>query len=293
MKLVHNIFMNIWNDLTWIEPLRSPFLTTFFEAITLMGYPVFLILFISFGYFYWSPSRFTRIAMMLFISGIINSFLKDYFQDSRPAIEFMLDPKVGTSYGLPSGHAQIAVTLWGLLAYELKNKWVSLGAIVLILLICFSRLYLGVHDIEDITLGLLVGSLILAIWHFVISCNLFQKLSRLNILISILIFQFVAYVFYPAHEGHAISVWFLGAMMGWYIGFSNVNLINNKLTNLFLSIVSIGVVFFAMVALTNLANNISYSIVNSLFIYTLGILFSFIVTYLIPRIWILLGLASK
>ena len=170
--------MNIWNDLTWIEPLRNPILTPFFEAITLMGYPVFLILFISFGYYYWSPSRFTRIAMMLFISGIINSFLKDYFQDPRPAIEFMLDPKVGTSYGLPSGHAQIAVTLWGLLAYELKDKWISLGALVLILLICFSRLYLGVHDIEDITLGLLVGSLILAIWHLVISSNLFQKLNK-------------------------------------------------------------------------------------------------------------------
>ena len=67
--------MNIWNDLGWVESLRSPFFTPFFEAITLMGYPVFLILFISFGYFYWSPSRFTRVAMMLFISGIINSFL--------------------------------------------------------------------------------------------------------------------------------------------------------------------------------------------------------------------------
>ena len=285
--------MNIWNDLTWIEPLRNPILTPFLEAVTLMGYPVFLILFISFGYYYWSPSRFTRVAMMLFISGIINSFLKDYFQDPRPAIEFMLDPKVGTSYGLPSGHAQIAVTLWGLLAYELKDKWISLGALVLILLICFSRLYLGVHDIEDIILGLLVGSLILAIWHLIISSNLFQKVNKLNILISILIFQFTAYIFYPTHEGHEISVWFLGAMTGWYIGSSNINLINNKLINLCLSIGSIGVVFFAMVTLTNLADNISHSVVNSLFIYTLGILFSFIVTYVIPRIWILLGLASK
>ena len=285
--------MNIWNDLSWIEPLRSPFFTPFFEAITLMGYPVFLILFISFGYYYWSPLRFTRVAMMLFISAIINSFLKDYFQDPRPAIEFMLDPKIGTTYGLPSGHAQIAVTLWGLLAYELKDKWVLLGAAVLILLICFSRLYLGVHDIQDITYGLLVGLLILAIWHLVISSNLFQKLSRLNILISILIFQFVAYIFYPTHEGHEISVWFLGSMTGWYIGSSNINLIKNKLINLCLSIVSIGVVFFVMVTLTNLADNISNSLVNSLFIYNLGVLFSFIVTYLIPRIWILLGLASR
>jgi glycerophosphoryl diester phosphodiesterase len=285
--------MNIWNDLSWIESLRSPFLTPFFEAITLMGYPVFLILFISFGYFYWSPSRFTRVAMMLFISGIINSFLKDYFQDPRPAIEFMLDPKVGTSYGLPSGHAQIAVTLWGLLAYELKDKWISLGALVLILLVCFSRLYLGVHDIEDITLGLLVGSLILAIWHLIISANLFQKVNKLNILICILVFQLVAYVLYPTHDGHEISVWFLGAMMGWYIGSSNIDLINNKLINICLSFISIGVVFFTMIILTNLAGNFtSTGIIDFLFVYILGILFSFIVTYLIPRLWVFFGLAS-
>ena len=258
-----------------------------------MGYPVFLILFISFGYFYWSPSRFTRVAMMLFISGIINSFLKDYFQDPRPAIEFMLDPKVGTSYGLPSGHAQIAVTLWGLIAYELKDKWVSLGALILVLAICFSRLYLGVHDIQDVSLGLLVGLLILLIWHIVISNNLFKNLSRLNILICILVFQLVAYVLYPTHDGHEISVWFLGAMMGWYIGSSNIDLINNKLINLCLSFISIGVVFFTMIILTNLAGNFtSTGIIDFLFVYILGILFSFIVTYLIPRLWVFFGLAS-
>ena len=114
--------MSIWNDLTWVEDIRSHFLSIFFDTISLAGYPTFLILFISFGYFYWSPSRFSRVAMMLFISGLMNAFLKDFFQDARPAIELMLDPKVGTSYGWPSGHSQIAVTLWGLLAYELKNK---------------------------------------------------------------------------------------------------------------------------------------------------------------------------
>ena len=114
--------MSIWNDLSWVEGIRTPALSVFFENISLAGYPTFLILFISFGYFFWSPSRFSRIAMMLFISGLINGFLKDFFQDPRPLIELMLDPKVGTSYGWPSGHAQIAVTLWGLIAYELKDK---------------------------------------------------------------------------------------------------------------------------------------------------------------------------
>ena len=62
-------------------------------------------------------------------------------------------------------------------------------------------------------------------------------------MICILVFQVVAYIFYPTHDGHEISVWFLGAMLGWYIGSSSYALINNKLVNLCLSFFSIGVVF--------------------------------------------------
>jgi hypothetical protein len=258
-----------------------------------MGYPIFLILFISFGYFYWSSARFTRVAMMLFISGIINLFLKDYFQDPRPPMEFMLDPKIGTSYGLPSGHAQIAVTLWGLLAYELKNKWITVLASILIMLICFSRLYLGVHDIEDVLFGLIIGLLILIIWHFAITSKFFKELSRTNIILFILVFQFMAYIFYPTHHGHEISIWFLGAMGGWYLGSSNINFINNNMINFLLSLISTGAVFFAMIFSTNLADlYTTSSLIGFLTNYSLGFIFSFFVTYIIPSVWVFFSLAS-
>jgi membrane-associated phospholipid phosphatase len=170
--------MSIWNDLSWVEGIRTPALSVFFENISLAGYPTFLILFISFGYFFWSPSRFSRIAMMLFISGLINGFLKDFFQDPRPLIELMLDPKVGTSYGWPSGHAQIAVTLWGLIAYELKDKRATIGAGILIFLIAFSRMYLGVHDLGDVISGLIIGTIILAIWHLAVIHKIYESLSK-------------------------------------------------------------------------------------------------------------------
>ena len=107
--------MSKWNDLSWVEGIRTPGLSIFFENISLAGYPTFLILFISFGYFYWSPSRFSRVAMMLFISGLINAFLKDFFQDPRPDTLLNIDPWSSTidlSYGFPSGHAQLAIVIW-------------------------------------------------------------------------------------------------------------------------------------------------------------------------------------
>jgi glycerophosphoryl diester phosphodiesterase len=285
--------MSIWNDLTWVEGIRSSSLSIFFENISLAGYPTFLILFISFGYFYWSPSRFSRVAMMLFISGLINAFLKDFFQDARPAIELMLDPKVGTSYGWPSGHSQIAVTLWGLLAYELKNKWATIGAITIIILIAFSRIYLGVHDLGDVFAGLIIGGMILLIWHYAVINDLYKSLSKRSWLILILVFQLILYIFYPSHEDHELSIWFLGVMTGWFIGASNINIISNPVKKLLISIFVVCTVFFLLIVITKIESEIiNAGLFGFIFSYILGMTFSIVVTWVIPRLLRLARLAS-
>ena len=284
--------MSIWNDLSWVEGIRTPALSVFFENISLAGYPTFLILFISFGYFFWSPSRFSRIAMMLFISGLINGFLKDFFQDPRPLIELMLDPKVGTSYGWPSGHAQIAVTLWGLIAYELKDKRVTIGAGILIFLIAFSRMYLGVHDLGDVISGLIIGTIILAIWHLAVIYKIYESLSKKSWMMVIGLFQIIIYYFYPVHEGHEANVWFLGVMMGWFIGSSDIHLNSGRVKKLFLSLASIVVVFIGMVSISQLEANIATTgLLGIFYSYALGLIFSILVTWIIPRFWKLFNLA--
>ena len=284
--------MSIWNDLSWVEGIRTPALSVFFENISLAGYPTFLILFISFGYFFWSPSRFSRIAMMLFISGLINGFLKDFFQDPRPLIELMLDPKVGTSYGWPSGHAQIAVTLWGLIAYELKDKRATIGAGILIFLIAFSRMYLGVHDLGDVISGLIIGTIILAIWHLAVIYKIYESLSTKSWMMVIGLFQIIIYYFYPVHEGHEANVWFLGVMMGWFIGSSDIHLNSGRVKKLFLSLASIVIVFIGMVSISQLEANIAMTgLLGIFYSYALGLIFSILVTWIIPRFWKLFNLA--
>ena len=285
--------MSVWNDLSWVEGIRSPFLNIFFDTISLAGYPTFLILFISFGYFYWSPARFSRVAMMLFISALINIFLKDFFQDPRPAIELMLDPKVGTTYGWPSGHSQIAVTLWGLLAYELKNKWITVGAISTIILIAFSRMYLGVHDFGDVFAGLLIGGIILSFWHYAVINNWYEKLTKKHWFVLIIIFQLILYIFYPSHEGHELSMWFLGVMTGWFLGFSNISLISQPFKRLFLSISATAIVFISLIYITQLEQGIQFKgLLGIILSYLLGMIFSILVTWLIPRLLRSMRLAS-
>jgi glycerophosphoryl diester phosphodiesterase len=285
--------VSVWNDLSWVEGIRSPFLNIFFDTISLAGYPTFLILFISFGYFYWSPARFSRVAMMLFISALINIFLKDFFQDPRPAIGLMLDSKVGTTYGWPSGHSQIAVTLWGLLAYELKNKLITIGAISTIILIAFSRMYLGVHDFGDVFGGLFIGGIILYVWHYAVINNWYEKLTKKHWLVLIILFQLLLYILYPSHEGHELSIWFLGVMTGWFLGLSDISLPSQPFKRLFLSISATAIVFMSLIYITQLEQSIQLEgLLGIILSYFLGMIFSILVTWLIPRLQKLMRLAS-
>lgn len=105
-----------------------------------------------------------RLGLFLMISGGLNNSLKLLLHGPRP---FWVDPQaralvLEASFGIPSGHAQNAVTVWGLLAFALRRLWAWLVAVLLIASIGFSRLYLGVHFPADVIAGWLVGVLLLA-----------------------------------------------------------------------------------------------------------------------------------
>ena len=278
--------VSFWNDLSWILDLRTPFLNTFFDLVSLAGYPTFLILFISFGYYYWSPEKFSRIAMLLFISGLINGFLKDFFQDPRPAMEFMLDPRIGDSYGWPSGHAQIAVTLWGLIAIEFKEKWLSYFCLLIIALISFSRMYLGVHDFGDVFAGLIIGAIVLGLWFLASVNKIYEIFSKKVWVLLILLAHFTYYFIYPSHINHEPSAWFLGLMMGWYLFSSNIYLNRSFIVNLITAGLSTSFVFLSMIFIGFLNNINEFSgIFGELISYGLGLTLALIITWTIPNIW--------
>jgi membrane-associated phospholipid phosphatase len=104
-----------------------------------------------------------RMGLILMVNGSLNYVLKLAFHQPRP---YWVDPNVKayaaeTSFGLPSGHAQNAVVVWGRLAAWLKGKWAWAVALALMLLIGLSRVYNGVHFPTDVLLGWGVGALVL------------------------------------------------------------------------------------------------------------------------------------
>ncbi len=107
-----------------------------------------------------------RLGSLLAITIGLNSMAKLACHTPRP---YWCDPRVQalsteTSFGFPSGHSQNAATFWLGLAWIGPGKRRWLLAVLLTLLIGFSRLYLGVHSIADVTAGWLLGALVLWIY---------------------------------------------------------------------------------------------------------------------------------
>lgn len=153
-------------QLKWIialQQIHGPIIDGFFRGITFMGEEMFFLLAIPF--LFWSVDMVigARVGIAFLLSAYLNPVLKDIFQQPRP---FLLDSSVklseATGSGMPSGHAQTSVMVWGVLAWQVGKKWFWGLAITFMLLIGFSRIFLGVHFPHQVLAGWMVGIVILA-----------------------------------------------------------------------------------------------------------------------------------
>jgi membrane-associated phospholipid phosphatase len=117
---------------------------------------------------YWSVnSRLgLRVGMILMTSVSINFFAKLWFASPRP---YWVSSQVNalsseSTFGTPSGHAQNAVSVWGIIASSIRRPWAWVTAFALVFFIGFSRMYLGLHFVHDVVAGWLIGCVLL--WAF-------------------------------------------------------------------------------------------------------------------------------
>ncbi len=147
--------------------LATPTLTTFFFVITLTGsVELFVLLGLVVAAMYSWQRRWLHVGTWLSAlvgAAILNQLLKGLFTRPRPTLP---DPLLLESgYSFPSGHAMGSLIVYGVLVYfavlTLQNWWarvaVILAATLLVLLIGFSRMYLGVHYVSDVVAGYAAG----------------------------------------------------------------------------------------------------------------------------------------
>jgi membrane-associated phospholipid phosphatase len=150
--------------IAWLQELGS-WLTPVMKGITFLGDEQFYLLILPIFLWWIDIGLGLRIGLALLLSSGVNGALKLGFGLPRPywVSRGVQALGTGTTYGLPSGHSQNAVVLWGRLATIAKQTWLRVLLIVLIVLIGISRAYLAVHFPTDILSGWAIGVFILGL----------------------------------------------------------------------------------------------------------------------------------
>ena len=148
-----------------IESIRSPFFDAAFGLITRLGEESVVVAVLC-AVFWCINKKTTYITgMSFFLSGLTVQGMKICFRVERP---WVIDPSMSpvasamahsTGYSFPSGHTQSATALFGALFLIAKRIPQKLLCVVIIFFVAFSRMYLGVHTIYDVTASVAVGVL--------------------------------------------------------------------------------------------------------------------------------------
>ena len=133
------------------------------EFFSFLGTEDFYLLLLPIIYWGFDSGLGLRLGLMLGLTSGVNSIFKLVFHAPRP---YWVNTDVQalsaeTSFGAPSGHAQNALALWGLMGSYLRKAWVWVLVIFIILGISLSRLYLAVHFPFDTLMGWLIGIILL------------------------------------------------------------------------------------------------------------------------------------
>ncbi|WP_131739217.1 phosphatase PAP2 family protein [Actinomadura roseirufa] len=133
------------------------------DAVSHLGGAGFFIPLLLAAYWCADPRLAARATVILSFGSVLNTVLKLAFHAPRP---YWTDPTVTgresrVSFGMPSGHAQNSMVVWGFLATRTRRRYLWAAAVALIVLIGASRVYLGVHSPGQVLAGWGVGLVLL------------------------------------------------------------------------------------------------------------------------------------
>lgn len=154
-----------------LEGIRTPFLDWFFSLITYLGDEVVFMV-VAIAIFWCINKREGYYVLTVGLVGtMVNQLLKLFFRVPRPWIKDASFKPVesaverASGYSFPSGHTQNIGGTFGSIAL-FARKW--LGRVLcalIIILVAFSRMYLGVHTPLDVLVSLGIAAALVAAFY--------------------------------------------------------------------------------------------------------------------------------
>ena len=191
-----------------LEGMRTPVISAFMSLITYCGDEIFFMILAL--VVFWSINK--RGGYYIFLVGFLgtvgNQFLKLLFRIPRP---WVLDPDftivesaraAATGYSFPSGHTQNIVGTMSCVTLMTKKKKIRIAAIVLMLLVPFSRMYLGCHTPLDVGVSFLLAIMLaFALRPFMVKSEekprLLWGILFLSLIVMMIYWVFVTFYSFP------------------------------------------------------------------------------------------------
>ena len=153
----------------WVHSFASVSVTRFFIGVTFLGSTAMVVMLgtLSVLAFLVIKDRGAAAVLAIIVAGegVLSVLIKDYYARSRPEPYFGYS--LPASYSFPSGHSFASfclyITLAWLISRRLKSAAAAIAlwtaAILIVLLVGLSRIYLGVHYPTDVLAGYLAAAL--------------------------------------------------------------------------------------------------------------------------------------
>lgn len=178
-----NVYNN--NDL-YIDSVIYNFISKYFindnvtpivKFVTNIGDTLCIIIISFISLFIFRNKRINISIVVNLITGtLLNNILKLIFMRPRPEINALVEE---TTYCFPSGHSMVSMIFYGYLIYLIYHlcdnkiiKWIFILILsILIIIIGFSRVYLGVHYVSDV-----IGAFTFGIAYLILYTEITKKM---------------------------------------------------------------------------------------------------------------------
>lgn len=160
---MENILNSGIQVIQWFQSLGA-WLTPVMKLFTFLGNEQFYLLVAPAILWCIDAALGIRLGLYLMINGMVNAAFKVALHGPRPYWYTSNVKVIGSaenSFGVPSGHAQNSVVVWGTLAERIKHRAAWIVAIIIMIMIGLSRIYLAVHFPHDVLIGWVFGIIML------------------------------------------------------------------------------------------------------------------------------------
>lgn len=169
-----NTFYFAWEPalMHWLQAnlFQSEFMIALASFVTLFGEEIAMVVILGFVYWCYNKKLGIYLATNFCMVGIWNPMLKNVFMRRRPYfdnanVKCLKPVESGADlydinaqgFSFPSGHSSNSAVVYGSIARFMKKRWLTIVAVVIVLLVGISRFCLGVHYPTDVLCGWLLG----------------------------------------------------------------------------------------------------------------------------------------